>query len=112
MAAISYVPSKEAALPSLPWHTALHPGLSEEGSCWPRGLQAEQLSLKRGVGTSELFTLQQCHPIFYLPFSLEVKQLLQILLTSDSDSFSPRKCKFSPELQDLLPQELSFREEL
>lgn len=78
------------------------------------GSRMSRLSLKMGVRTSELPPLHCAGMSFhFLPsFSLEVKKFFQILPTSAYGSFSPRKCKFSPELHNLFPQELSFQEEL
>lgn len=48
MTAISYVLSKETALPALPWPAVLHPGLLGEGACGPNGLQDEQAEPQDG----------------------------------------------------------------
>lgn len=112
---VQNVPSKGTAFPAHPWPTGLHPGLLGEDACWPSGLQAEKLEPQDWSWDFWAAPSSLCSNV--IPFSAFLfpwkwKKHLQILLTSDSGSFSPRKCKSSPELHELFPQELSLQEEL
>lgn len=92
--AISYVPSQEAALPALPWPTAVHPRLSGEDAPGPSGLQAEQAEPQQRWGSGDLWSTPSSlcsHSVFCPAFFLEVEKLFWIPLTSVSGFFLFKK---------------------